>query len=106
MPAPLPTKTARLYFRYRNLRLGRHSWSWLAPQDLLLGPRARGILRGLLRFHREAVPALQRRDWGPLDRRLREGPGLPAAFVDGLLLPAICTVCTCSTAQARGFRRR
>jgi predicted NAD/FAD-binding protein len=93
-----------LYFRYRNLRLGRHAWSWLAPQDLLLGPRARDILRGLLRFHREAVPALHRRDVG--DRSIGDyvkAQGYPAAFVDGLLLPAICTVCTCSTAQARSF---
>jgi predicted NAD/FAD-binding protein len=63
MPAPLPTPDGGLYFRYRNLRLGRHSWSWLAPQDLLLGPRARDILRGLLRFHREAVPRCSGATW-------------------------------------------
>ena len=50
-----------LYFRYRNWRWGARSWSWLAPQDLLLGAHARDIVRSLL-------------------------------------LPAICSVCTCSTA--------
>jgi predicted NAD/FAD-binding protein len=94
----------RLYFRYRNLRLGDRSYGWLAPQDLLLGARARAIVAGLLRFHRQAVPALRR---GELDGQTIGGPvaaaGYPADFVDGLLLPAICTVCTCSTTQARGF---
>lgn len=94
----------RLYFRYRNLRWGSRSWSWLAPQDLLLGPRARDIVRGLLRFYRQAVPALRAGRLG--DASLAEHLAqqrYPSAFVDGLLLPAICTVCTCSTAQALGF---
>ena len=94
----------RLYFRYRNLRWGSRSWSWLAPRDLLLGPRARDIVRGLLRFHRQAVPALREGRLGTLSIGDHvAAQRYPAAFVDGLLLPAICTVCTCSTAQARGF---
>ncbi len=94
----------RLYFRYRNWRHGDRSWSWLAPQDLLLGRRARDIVRGLLRFYRQALPALRE---GRLDGvsigDYVAAERYPAAFVDGLLLPAICTVCTCSTAQALGF---
>lgn len=94
----------RLYFRYRNWRWGDRSWSWLAPQDLLLGARGRDIVRGLLRFYREAVPALRNGTLG----RTSIGDHVaaqryPQAFVDGLLLPAICTVCTCGIEQARGF---
>ena len=94
----------RLYFRYRNLRALGRSFSWMAPQDLLLGRGARDIVRGLLRFHREAVAALQRGDIGsgPIGDYVA-ARGYPAAFVDGLLLPAICTVCTCAPAQARAF---
>ena len=94
----------RLYFRYRNLQLGDRSWGWLAPQDLLLGGRARAIVRGLLRFHRQAVPALRSGEVG--EQSIGDyvaAQRYPVAFVDGLLLPAICTVCTCSTTQARGF---
>lgn len=94
----------RLYFRYRNLRLGDRSYGWLAPQDLLLGARARTIVAGLLRFHRQAVPALRRGDLqGQTIGGYVAAQGYPADFVDGLLLPAICTVCTCSVSQARGF---
>lgn len=94
----------RLYFRYRNWRWGDRSWSWLAPQDLLLGARARDIVRGLLRFHRDALPALR----GGVLGRTSVGEYVaaqryPQAFVDGLLLPAVCTVCTCSVEQARDF---
>lgn len=92
------------YFRYRNLRIGDASWSWLAPQDLLLGARARRIVGGLLRFHREAAAALAGGGLGEATiGDWVQAAGYPADFVDGLLLPAICTVCTCSTEQARAF---
>lgn len=92
----------RLFFRYRNLRWGDHSLGWLAPQDLLRGPAARQILRGLLRFHRQAVPALQRGELaGHTVAMLVRG--YPSAFVEGFLLPAICTVCTCTADAARQF---
>lgn len=94
----------RLFFRYRNLRRGDQSWGVLAPQDLLLGPRAWRILGGLLRFHREARPALARRQLTGLSiGELVHTQGYPAEFVEGFLLPAIATVCTCSFAQARQF---
>ncbi len=93
-----------LYFRYRNLRLGSRSWGVLAPQDLLLGRQARAIVRGLLRFHREARSALRRGQVGTVSiGDYVAAKAYPPAFVDGLLLPAICTVCTCSAAQARRF---
>lgn len=93
-----------LYFRYRNLRWGSRSYGWLAPQDLLLGADARQIVRGLLQFHRDAAPALRGGRLGGLSiAEHAAARGYPQAFVDGLLLPAICTVCTCSTEQARGF---
>jgi predicted NAD/FAD-binding protein len=92
----------RLYFRYRNLRWHDQSLGWLAPQDLLRGPAARQILRGLLRFQRQAVRALQR---GALTGHTVGTlvQGYPPAFVDGFLLPAICTVCTCTADAARDF---
>jgi uncharacterized protein len=92
----------RLYFRYRNLRLGDLSLGVLAPQDLLLGGRVLDILRGLLRFRRQAVPAMAQGDLA--GRSIGDlVQGYPAAFVDGFLLPAICTVCTCTYEAARGF---
>ena len=94
----------RLFFRYRNLRRGDRSWGVLAPQDLLLGPRAWRILGGLLRFHREARPALARRQLAGISiGELVHTQGYPAEFVEGFLLPAIATVCTCSFEQARHF---
>lgn len=94
----------RLYFRYRNLRWGDRSYSLLAPQDLLLGAAAWRIVGGLLRFHREAVAALARGDLVGLGiGDYVAARGYPKDFVDGFLLPAIGTVCTCTLAQARGF---
>lgn len=93
-----------LYFRYRNLRVADQSFGLLAPQDLLLGRRAWRIVGGLLRFHRQALRALRRGELAGLsigEYVAREG--YPADFVEGFLLPAICTVCTCSTRHARGF---
>jgi predicted NAD/FAD-binding protein len=90
----------RLFFRYRNWRLGDRSLGYVLPQDALLAGRGRAIVRGLLRFRRHAVPALARgalagQTLGALVR------DYPAAFVDDFLLPAVCTVCTCTTAAAR-----
>lgn len=94
----------RLYFRYRNLCWGEHSLSVLAPQDLLLGAPAWRIVGGVLRFAREARAALHS---GALAGQTIGGwvaaRGLPRDFIDGFLLPAISTVCTCSYAQAAEF---
>lgn len=90
----------RLFFRYRNLRWGDRAYGVWAPQDALLGARAWRIGLGLLRCHRQAraAPAgeISIADWAAQQR-------LPRDFIDGFLLPAICTVCTCNSAQARAF---
>lgn len=93
-----------LYFRYRNLRWRGQFRSVLAPQDLLRGAAAWQVLAGVLRFHRQAVQALRRGDLAGI--RIGEwvaAQGYPQAFVQGFLLPAISTVCTCSYAQAAQF---
>ena len=91
------------YFRWRNLRWRGASWPYVLPQDLS-GARARRIVHGALRFHRQARTALAR---GALaGRRIDEfvdAAGIDPAFVDGLLLPAIATVGTCTTADARAY---
>jgi predicted NAD/FAD-binding protein len=89
----------RLYFRYHNLRLGARSWAVLAPQDLLLGARAWHIVAGMLRFQRDAQAGPVSGSIGAFVTR----QAYPSAFVDGFLLPAIATVCTCTYAQAREF---
>lgn len=98
-----------LFFRYRNWRLGGGSYSWVAPQDLL-SARARRIVAGALRFRREALPALARgqlagRTVGEFLRGLGGADDRPfdEAFVRGLLLPAIATVCTCPYEDALRF---
>jgi uncharacterized protein len=92
----------RPYFRYRNLRLGDAAFGWLAPQDLLLGAPARRIVGGLLRLHREGRRDLEAGRCG--GRSIADhlaAEGYPADFVDGFVLPALCTVATCSTAAGR-----
>lgn len=93
----------RAYFRWRNLRVGRWSWPYVLPQDLA-GQRARRVVAGALRFQAQARGALAA---GEL-RGISIGAwlatlGLPAEFVDGLLLPALATIATCSTEDARAY---
>lgn len=93
-----------LYFRYRNLRWGEHSIGTWAPADALLGLRAWRIGLGLLRFRRRALAAAAAgRLAGLTIEEFVQRECLGNAVVEGFLLPAICTVCTCNTAQARGF---
>ena len=95
---------AALYFRYRNLRWGGQSVAVPGLGDWVLGAPAWPAWRmaaAALRFRRLALPALARGELAGItigDWVLAQG--LPRAFVDGLLLPAIATVCTCSLAQA------
>ena len=95
--------TGELFFRYRNLRIGERHWSYLLPQDLRVS-RARRILRGLLRFYREGLAAWRegRLAGLALEDFLRQHD-FDADFVDGLLLPALATIATCSYASARLF---
>ncbi len=91
----------RLYFRYRNLRWGGQSLGVLAPPDWLLGAPAWRIVGGVLRFQREALAALRRGDLaGVAIGAWVAARAYPQDFIDGFLLPAIATVCTCSLAQA------
>lgn len=93
-----------LYFRYRNLRLRDRSFGYLAPADLLIGPRALRVLGGLLGFHGVALPALRRGALAGLTiGEFVERERIEPAFVDGFLLPAIATICTCPYAHARAF---
>ncbi|MES2715177.1 MAG: NAD(P)-binding protein [Pseudomonadota bacterium] len=104
LAGPAGRAAESLYFRYRNLRWGDQSLAVLAPPDWLLGAAAWRIVGGVLRFQREALAALHAGglagvaigDW--LAAR-----AYPRDFVDGFLLPAIATVCTCSLAQAAQF---
>lgn len=92
---------AALYFRYRNLRWGGQSVALPGLGDWAIGTSVWRIALAALPFRRLAEAALARGelagitigDWVTAQR-------LPRHFVDGLLLPAIATVCTCTLAQA------
>ena len=89
------------YFRYRNLRVGARSWSLPAWADLLQRG-TRTIVADALRFHRRATAARDAAAFGGLGvAQWAARQGLSGEFIEGLLLPAICTVCTCPTALAR-----
>jgi predicted NAD/FAD-binding protein len=91
------------FFRYRNLMLGGQSVGVVPPSEWLRSS-TRAIAIGAWTFWR----ALRRdRDDGRLDGQtladfLGRHPVSPA-FVDGLLLPMVCTVATCSSAQALAY---
>jgi uncharacterized protein len=91
------------YFRWRNLRLGRWAWPCVLPQDLARA-RARRVVAGALRFQAQARAALAAGELrgisiGEFVAALR----LPAEFVDGLLWPALATIATCTTEDARAY---
>lgn len=93
----------RTYFRWRNLRWRDRSWPFVLPQDLL-GARARRIVRGALRFRAAALPALARGELA--GRTLAEfvaAARIEPDFVDGLLLPAVATIGTCTLADAAAY---
>ncbi|HOB92833.1 MAG TPA: NAD(P)-binding protein [Aquabacterium sp.] len=103
-PAWAGRDAAALYFRYRNLRWGGRSVAVPGLADWALGAPvwpAWRMAAAALRWRQLALPALARGelagrtigDWAAAQR-------LPRPFIDGLLLPAIATVCTCSLAQA------
>lgn len=100
--ATLTDAAGRPYFRWRNLLLGGRSIATWAPRDATLGARAWRIAAGMHAFARaarRADEATAGRSIGEFCARLRLGED----FVEGFLLPAICTVCTCGTEQARAF---
>jgi uncharacterized protein len=91
------------FFRWRNLRLGDTSLPYVLPQDLA-SARARRIVAGALRFNSRARRALSR---GTLaGRTLGEfvaAEGLSGEYVQGLLLPALATIATCSVDDALAY---
>lgn len=93
----------RAFFRWRNLRLGGLSLPYVLPHDVA-SPRARRIVHGALRFHHQARGALAR---GELAGRsigdYVDAERLPAEYIDGLLLPALATIATCTTDDARAY---
>jgi predicted NAD/FAD-binding protein len=94
----------RPYFRYRNLAWGDRAVGVLAPRDLLLGRPAWQIVAGLWRWRRaaqaDATSAGSAAGAASLGEYL-DAAGFARAFVDGFLLPAVATVCTCTFEQAR-----
>ncbi|MEY4748355.1 MAG: hypothetical protein RIQ60_569 [Pseudomonadota bacterium] len=97
---------SHLYFRWRNLRLGDWSLPYVLPQDLR-GPAARHIVAGAVSFHRLARRALA---GGALDGLTLgdfvDAHRLSPAYVDGLLLPALATIATCTHDDARHYPAR
>jgi uncharacterized protein len=93
----------RAFFRWRNLRVGGRSWPYVLPQDVAQ-PRARRIVHGALRFNSRAGAALARgelagRSLGDFIR----SEHFSADYVEGLLLPALATIATCTTADALDY---
>ena len=93
----------QVFFRWRNLRLGGLSIPYVLPVDVA-SPRARRIARGALRFKRLAGAALARGELaGCSVGEFAAAHGLPAEYVEGLLLPALATIATCTTEDARNY---
>lgn len=93
----------RAYFRWRNARLGRWSLPYVLPRDVA-DARARRIVRGALRFQARARAALAAGALG--DASIGDfvaAERIAPEFVDGLLLPAIATIGTCATEDARAY---
>jgi uncharacterized protein len=93
----------RAFFRWRNLRWGKHSLPYVMPHDLA-SRRARRIVHGAVRFAGLARRALARGELA--GRSIGEfvaSQGLPSEYVEGLLLPALATIATCSTEEARAY---
>jgi predicted NAD/FAD-binding protein len=93
----------RAFFRWRNLRLGGFSMPYVLPCDVA-STRARRIVSGALRFKRVARAAQARGELA--GRSIGEfvaSQQLPAEYVEGLLLPALATIATCSIDDARQY---
>lgn len=93
----------RAYFRWRNLRWGGWSWPYVLPHDVW-GQRSRRIVAGALRFQARASAALAA--GGLAGATLREFVAeerIAPEFVEGLLLPAVATIATCTHADALAY---
>ncbi len=93
----------RAYFRWRNARLGSWSLPFVLPQDVA-SARGLRIARGALRFQVRVRAAQAAGDLaGASIGEFVAAERIAPEFVDGLLLPAIATIATCSTADARAY---
>ncbi len=93
----------RAYFRWRNLRVGALSWPYVLPQDLA-SARALQVVSGALRFQARARAALAKGELaGATLAEFVADARIPAAFVDGVLLPAVATIGTCAMDDARAY---
>ena len=91
------------FFRWRNLRVGDWSLPWV-PLQALATARSRRIALDAWRFHRLARAALARQALaGHTVGDFVQAHRLSADFVDGLLLPALATIATCTTEDARRY---
>ncbi len=91
------------YFVYRNAWIGGRSLPWLPPTMLLDG-FTRVIAREVLRLHRRGVEQMKSgRLAGRTLGAYLEAERYDPAFVDGFLLPAYASVCTCSTEAVRAY---
>ena len=92
-----------LYFRWRNARLGGWSLPFVLPQDLA-SRRVRHIVRGALRFHARARAALAADALGDASlATFLTAERIAPEIVEGVLLPAVATIATCSTDDARAY---
>jgi predicted NAD/FAD-binding protein len=96
-------RDGQAFFRWRNLRLGDWSVPWVLPQDLATA-RSRRMALDAWRFHRLARAALRRNELaGHSIGAFVQAHGLSTEYVEGLLLPALATIATCSTEDARHY---
>jgi len=93
----------RTYFRWRNARMGGWSLPYVLPQDVA-SARGRRIVKGALHFQARTRAALAAGDLGGASSgEFVAAERIAPEFVDGLLLPAVATIGTCSTDDARAY---
>lgn len=91
------------YFVYRNAQIGGRSFPWLPPTGLLEAS-TRVIVRNVARLHRKG--AMDLREGRLVGRTLSsylEEEGYDRVFIEGFILPAYASVCTCSTEAVRAY---
>jgi len=93
----------RTHFLYRNVHIGGRSLPWVPPSGFLKG-EVRGITRDLLRLHRRGpVDLREGRLAGKTLGAYLESEKYGRAFIEGFLLPAYASICTCSTQTIRDY---
>ena len=86
----------QVFFRYYNLLVAEQAFGMVSPVQMLK-PVFRQVALGAWRFRRALHAAHQARDLGQLTLgEFVTQERFDPAFVDGLLLPMVCTIATCS----------